>query len=72
MENNLKNIRISKGLSQEKLAEMVGSTRQTIGNIESGKTTPATPLALAIAGALDVKVEDIFLHKMSYMFNEQK
>lgn len=70
MENNLKSIRLAKGLSQEKLAEKVGTARQTIGNIEQGKTTPSTPLALELADALGVKVEDIFKHKMSYMFNK--
>lgn len=72
MENNLKLIRQSKGLSQVGLAEKVDVSRQTISNLEKGKHTPSTPLALNIADALDVSVEDIFKRKMSYMFNGEK
>ena len=47
-------------LTQQELAEMVGVSRQTIISIEKGKYKPSVELALLLAKALDVKVEDIF------------
>ena len=37
------------GLSQEKLAEKLGVSRQTIISIEKGKYDPSLPLAFEIA-----------------------
>lgn len=48
------------GLSQEALAQAGGVTRQAIGAIESGRTQPGVALALAIARALNVSVEELF------------
>lgn len=52
---NLARIRKEKGLSQMQLAELVGVSKGTIGNYESGKRTriPA-PIASALAKALEV------------------
>lgn len=58
--NNLKIVRKSKGLSQEQLAEMIGTTRQTIIAIEKGLFNPSAKLALLLCVALDCKFEDIF------------
>ena len=58
--NNLKDIRKSKGFSQEELASLVGTTRQTIIAIEKGIFNPSAKLALLICIALDEKFEDIF------------
>lgn len=60
LENKLKEIRQQKGFSQEVLAKMVGTTRQTIISIEKSQFIPSTKLALLLAIALDKKVEDIF------------
>jgi len=61
----LKNIkmklaRVEKDLSQEKLAEIIGATRQTVGMIESGNYNPTIKLCLAICKALDKTLNDIF------------
>lgn len=61
--NNLKEKRQQKNFSQEDLAKMVGTTRQTIIAIEKQYFNPSTKLALLIALALDVKVEDLFYLK---------
>lgn len=38
--NNIQTLRKKKGLSQEKLAEKINVTRQTISNWELGETAP--------------------------------
>ncbi len=47
-------------MTQEMLAQHVGVSRQTIIAIEKGKYTPSVALALRIAHAFGVRVEDIF------------
>jgi len=59
--NRLKRIRFDCGdLSQQKLAQAVGVTRQTIISIEKGRYLPSTLLALKIARFFNKSVEDIF------------
>lgn len=60
LKNNLKTIRKSQKISQEKLAAMVGVSRTSISAIETGLFCPTAKLALAICQALDRKFEDIF------------
>ena len=58
--NNLKDVRKIKGFSQEELASLVGTTRQTIISIEKGTFNPSAKLALLLCVALDCKFEDLF------------
>ena len=58
--NTLKVQRAKKDLTQEQLAGLVGVTRKTINTIENRKYTPSTYLALKLAKALDVSVEELF------------
>ena len=60
LQNNLRNIRIEKNISQQQLADMVGVSRNTISSIETGQFNPTAKLALIICIALDKKFEDIF------------
>ena len=62
MPNNLlRKYRREKDLSQEKLALLARTTRQTINAIERGRTKrPNDILMLSIAKALEVPVENIF------------
>lgn len=46
--------------TQEELARRVSVTRKTINTIENGKFIPSTYLALMIAKAFGVAVEDVF------------
>ena len=60
LKNRLKEIRTEKDLSQARLAELVGVSRNTISSIETGQFRPTAKLALVICIALDKKFEDIF------------
>jgi putative transcriptional regulator len=58
--NKLKEYRENAGLSQEKIAELVTVTRQTIISIEKGRYVPSLELALKFAKLFDCRVEDMF------------
>lgn len=60
LNNTLKVQRAKKDLTQEQLAELVGVTRKTINTIENRKYIPSTYLALKLAQALKVTVEELF------------
>ena len=60
MKNWVKVERAKKNITQAKLAEALGVSRQTINSIELGKFVPSTVLALRIATYFEVKVEDVF------------
>lgn len=60
LKNNLKQARIEQKLSQEELAKMVGTTRQTIIAIEKGTFSPTAKLALLVSIALNKKFEELF------------
>lgn len=49
----LKNLRLSKGLTQNKIAKMVGVDVTTINKIELGKRRPSPETAKAIAAVLE-------------------
>ena len=59
--NHLRKFRLLAGeITQQELAERVGVTRQTIFSIEKGRYNPSVGLALRLARALDLKVEELF------------
>lgn len=58
--NNLKKIRQAKKISQEELAKMVGTTRQTIIAVEKGAYCPSAKLAYLLCIALQVSFEEAF------------
>ena len=60
MKNNIRQLRKSRKLSQEELAEAVGTTRQTITSIEVGKYTASLPLAYKIAKYFGLTIEEVF------------
>lgn len=59
MENNLKQIRQLRGLTQMQLSNKSGIPRTTIASIEQG-ALPNVLIAVQLAHSLDVSVEDIF------------
>jgi putative transcriptional regulator len=58
--SSLNAVRTERGITQEALAEKVGVSRQTIIAIEKGKYTPSVSLALRLAKAFNMHVEDLF------------
>ena len=60
MNNDVRERRAQRGLSQAQLADAVNVSRQTINSIEKGRYTPSLPLAFALARYFDTKVEDLF------------
>jgi putative transcriptional regulator len=58
--NNLKEKRTAQGITQEALAERVGVTRQTIIAIEKAKFIPSVKLALSLAAALEIPLNELF------------
>ena len=60
MNNRIKEYRGRCGLTQEKLAEMVGVRRETIIYLEQGKYNPSLKLAYNVARALQASIEEIF------------
>ncbi len=56
---NLKQIRLSKGISQEKLAFMVGVDRTYIGAIEQGTRSPSIYCLFVISEKLNVNLKDL-------------
>lgn len=60
LRNNVKAARKEHNLSQGKLAEMVGVSRNTISSIETGQFNPTAKLALILCIALDKKFEELF------------
>jgi putative transcriptional regulator len=61
MKTRMKEYRARVGLTQEKLAEIVGVRRETIIYLEKGKYNPSLKLAHSIARALEAGIEDIFI-----------
>ena len=60
LKNRQREIRKAKGYSQQKLADEVGVSRNTISSIETGQFNPTAKLALILCIALDEKFEDLF------------
>ncbi|HYX46509.1 MAG TPA: helix-turn-helix transcriptional regulator [Sphingomicrobium sp.] len=58
--NRLKEVRGELGLTQAELAERVGVTRKTVNTVENGVFVPSTLLALKLAQALNVPIEQLF------------
>jgi putative transcriptional regulator len=60
MKTRIRELRKARKLSQEELAEAVGTTRQTITSIEVGKYTASLPLAWKIARFFGLSIEEVF------------
>jgi putative transcriptional regulator len=60
MKTRIKEYRAKHGLTQEKLAEMVGVRRETIIFLEQGRYNPSLKLAHNVARALRVAIDEIF------------
>ena len=61
MKNIIKELRKSRKLTQDELANAVGVSRQTINAIENDKYNPTLELAIRLARYLNMPVEELFI-----------
>lgn len=60
MKNQLRDLRAERNWSQQRLAEELNVSRQTINAIENGKYDPSLPLAFKMAFLFDLRIEELF------------
>ena len=63
MKNRLEELRKSRGIKQEELAEALEVSRQTIGSLERGRYNPSILLAFKIARYFRLPIEEIFIYE---------
>jgi transcriptional regulator with XRE-family HTH domain len=57
---NLRTIRLSKGIAQERLALDAGVDRTVVSKIERAVANPSIEILLKLANQLDVELNDLF------------
>lgn len=60
MQNSLQERRQARGWSQQRLADELGVSRQTVISIEKGRFDPSLPVAFRLAAAFECTIEDLF------------
>ena len=60
MRNSLAEHRARRGWPQQRLADELGVSRQTVISIEKGRYDPSLPVAFRLAKAFNCRTEDIF------------
>lgn len=60
LKNHLKELRARLGVNQQQMGALVGTSRQTISQIERGDYSPSVTLALKLARVCGVTVEELF------------
>ncbi|MCI8738509.1 MAG: helix-turn-helix transcriptional regulator [Oscillibacter sp.] len=63
MKNRLEELRRTRGLRQEELADALEVSRQTIGSLENGRYNPSILLAFKIARYFGMSIEEIFIYE---------
>jgi putative transcriptional regulator len=58
--NDVRQLRLDKGLSQADLGTELGVSRQTVNSIEVERYTPSLALAMALARFFGRSVEEVF------------
>jgi len=62
--NNIRKLRFANDeMTQQKLADVVGVTRQTIVAVEKGKYSPSLEAAFKIAAAFDQPLDAVFFYE---------
>ena len=59
LSENIKSLRLEKGLTQETLSEFLGVTSQSVSNWERGESYPDITLLPEIAGFFKVSVDEL-------------
>lgn len=65
MKNRIRALREEKGLTQEQLGQLVGTSRQAINAIETEKFEPSIWLAYDISQVFQRPIEEVFLFEKS-------
>jgi putative transcriptional regulator len=60
MENDVRELRATRAMSQQALGVALGVSRQTINAIEQGRYDPSLPLAIKMARYFGRSVEEVF------------
>jgi len=60
MKNNIKELRLVLGITQDELAQLAGVRRETIVFLEQGKYNPSLNLAYNVAKALKTTIDNLF------------
>ncbi|MBO1769986.1 helix-turn-helix transcriptional regulator [Agrococcus sp. TF02-05] len=60
MRNALPERRAELGWSQQRLADELGVSRQTVISIEKGRFDPSLPVAFRLAAVFGCTIEDVF------------
>ena len=63
MKNRLEELRRTRGLRQEELADALEVSRQTIGSLENERYNPSILLAFKIARYFGMSIEEIFIYE---------
>ena len=56
---NVRSLREQRGLTQQQIAKIAGIPRATWGNLESGEANPPLQVLTKVAGALQVRLEEL-------------
>lgn len=65
IENKILELRNSRQLTQQNLADAVGVTRATVLALERGDYNPSLELAFRLSRFFNVKIDDLFRFKVS-------
>ena len=60
MKTKIKQLRVSRGMTQQQLADLVGVRRETVVFLEQGRYVPSLKLAYDVAHLFDLAIEDVF------------
>ena len=60
MQNSLTARRKERGWSQQRLADELGVSRQTVISIERGRFDPSLPLAFRLAKVFECRIDELF------------
>ena len=62
--NQIRTLRFHRAeMTQQKLADAIGVTRQTVNAIEGGKYSPSLEVAFRIAEVFNVPIEEVFQYE---------
>lgn len=71
LNENIKTIRKSKGLSQEELASKINVVRQTVSKWEQGLSVPDSDMLISLSNALNTPVSVLLGESIKWYTNEQ-